>query len=310
MQEIPLANQVPAVASAAIPVPTAKSPTTFTLHFLNALPFLLMHLMCLGVFFVGFSWTALAVAVFMYGLRMFAITGFYHRYFSHKAFKTSRFCQFLFGVLGCSAVQRGPLWWAANHRHHHAHSDQPEDIHSPIQHGVLWSHTLWFLSDEAASTNMKLVPDLAKYPELRFLDKFEKFVGLMVGTSMFFLGVLLQRIWPTLGTDGWQMLIWGFFVSTMFTWHGTYLVNSLTHIFGRRPYKTRDDSRNSFVIAILTFGEGWHNNHHAHPTSAAHGLAWYELDLTYLHIRALQVLGLATNVQRVSVDDEPAEEAA
>src|ERR1700761_6269007 len=178
----------------------------------RVLPFLLMHAACLAVLWVGFSWIALAVTIALYLVRMFAITGFYHRYFSHRSFKTSRVGQFIFGLLGASAVQRGPIWWAAHHRHHHVHSDKVDDVHSPVQHGFLRSHMGWFLSRRHFVADFSRVKDLLKYPELRFLDRFDIVVPTLLGLGIFLLGMLLENLAPGLHTSGWQMLIWGFFI--------------------------------------------------------------------------------------------------
>jgi stearoyl-CoA desaturase (delta-9 desaturase) len=265
----------------------------------RSLPFFGIHLMCLGVIWVGWSPVAAGVALFLYCLRMFAITAFYHRYFSHRAFKTSRACQLAFAVLGCSAVQRGPLWWAAHHRRHHVHSDEEPDLHSPRRQGLLWSHMGWFLSPRAAPTDTRLVPDLAKYPELRFLDRFETLVPALLAVGMFLLGELLAAWAPELGTSGLQMLIWGFFISTVACYHATYLVNSLAHRVGRQVYKTNDDSRNSFWIALLTFGEGWHNNHHFFPSAARQGFRWWEIDVSYYLLVVLSWFGLIWGLKSV-----------
>lgn len=263
------------------------------------LPFLAVHLMCLGVIWVGWSWTAVAVAFAMYVVRMFAVTGFYHRYFSHKTFKTSRPFQFVLAVVGNSAMQRGPLWWAANHRQHHVHSDGEKDIHSPVQHGFWWSHLGWITQPSNFGTDFKTVPDLAKYPELRFLDRFDVLVPTLLGTAMFFLGMGLNRVAPELGTSGPQMLIWGFFISTVVLSHATFSINSLTHMFGWKRYETDDESRNNFWLALLTLGEGWHNNHHHYPTAARQGFFWWEIDLTYYGLLLLEQLGLIWDLKPV-----------
>ena len=262
-------------------------------------PFVLMHVACLAVFWVGISPIAVAVAVGLYAVRMFAITGFYHRYFSHKAFKTSRAMQFIFAVIGSSAVQRGPLWWAAHHRHHHAHSDGPEDSHSPRQRGFWYSHIAWFMNTRNYRTRQRLVRDFMRYPELRFLDRFDMLVPALLAVTLLVTGMLLERYAPGLGTNGWQMLVWGFAVSTVVLYHATFTVNSLAHRFGRRRYATRDDSRNNVWLALLTFGEGWHNNHHHYPGSARQGFFWWEVDLTWYFLRTLQALGLIWDVRSV-----------
>ncbi len=265
----------------------------------RTLPFIAVHLMCLGVFFVGFSWTALAVAIAMYVIRMFAITGFYHRYFGHKTFKTSRAFQFVMGLWGASSAQRGPLWWAANHRHHHKTSDQPADFHSPVQHGFWWSHIGWIMGKSAFRTDEKQIPDLVKFPELKLLDRFDLVMPFVLGGLMMALGIVLQKYAPSLGTSGPQMLIWGFFVSTVVLLHGTVTINSLSHVWGSRRYKTSDDSRNNWFLAIITLGEGWHNNHHHFPGSVRQGFFWWEYDLTYYGLKVLSWMGLIWDLKTV-----------
>jgi len=266
---------------------------------LRAVPFALLHLACLGVIWVGVSWTAVAVAVALYAVRMFAITGFYHRYFSHRTFQTSRPVQFLFAVIGASSVQRGPLWWAAHHRHHHRHADQPQDVHSPVQHGFWRSHMGWFLTREAFATDLERVPDLARYPELRWLDRFDTVVPILLAAALFGLGEALERWAPGLGTNGPQLLVWGFFISTVVLFHATVTINSLSHRFGSRRFETRDDSRNNLWLALLTFGEGWHNNHHFFPGSARQGFRWWEVDLTWYGLRALAALRVVKGLKPV-----------
>jgi stearoyl-CoA desaturase (delta-9 desaturase) len=256
------------------------------IDWLRVLPFVALHLACFAVIWVGWSWTSIAVAAGLYVLRMFAITGFYHRYFSHRAFRTSRALQFVFAVLGASAVQRGPLWWASQHRHHHAHSDGPQDTHSPRQHGFLWAHSGWFMARENFATRERLVRDFAKYPELRFLDRYDALVPLLLAALLYALG-------------GAQLLVWGFCVSTVLLAHATFTVNSLAHTLGSRRYATRDTSRNNWWLALLTFGEGWHNNHHHYPGSARQGFYWWEVDLTWYGLRLLEALGLIWDLRVV-----------
>jgi len=242
-------------------------------------PYLLLHAGCLGVIWVGVSSTAIWVAAALYAFRMFAITGFYHRYFAHGAFCTSRVVQFLFAFLAATAAQRGPLWWASHHRHHHAHADSPSDPHSARQHGFLWSHIGWFLARENFSTRMELVARLARYPELRFLDRHDALAPLVLGAALYAAG-------------GLQLVVWGLCVSTVVLHHATFTINSLAHRWGRRRYATRDDSRNNAFLALLTFGEGWHNNHHHFPGAARQGFYWWEIDLTWYGLRTLAALGL------------------
>ncbi|MBA3685264.1 MAG: acyl-CoA desaturase [Planctomycetes bacterium] len=271
------------------------------IEWLRWFPFVLLHGMCLGVIWVGTSPVAVAVCLAMYVVRMFAITGFYHRYFSHRTFKAPRAVQFLMAVLGNSAAQRGPLWWASHHRHHHKYSDEVEDAHSPHQHGFMWSHIGWITAKKNFATDFESVPDLAKFPELVFLDRFDVLVPVLTGFAMFFLGVLLNHLWPGLETSGMQMLIWGFFVSTILLFHGTCTINSLSHLIGRRRYQTSDDSRNSWILAIITLGEGWHNNHHYYQSSTRNGFYWYEYDVTFYMLTVMSWLGLVRDLKPVPI---------
>ena len=283
--------------------PTTSNGDALTNHvdWLRVLPFLMLHLACFAVIWVGWSIFALAFALALYAVRMFAITGFYHRYFSHKAFKTSRFMQFLFAILGASAVQRGPLWWASHHRHHHANSEKYEDAHSPVQHGFFWSHIGWFLSEKYFYTQYERVEELAKFPELRFLDRFDVLIPILLGLSIYGLGELLAVYAPSLQTNGMQLFIWGFVISTVVLYHATFTVNSLAHVWGKRRYATQDESRNNPFIALITLGEGWHNNHHHFPGAARQGFYWWEIDLTYYGLKVMAILGLIWDVKTVPV---------
>jgi stearoyl-CoA desaturase (Delta-9 desaturase) len=266
---------------------------------LRVVPFLILHLACLAPIWVGWSWAAVLAAVALYFVRMFAVTGFYHRYFSHRSFKTSRWAQFLFALWGGTAVQRGPLWWAAHHRHHHRFSDQEDDPHSPHHHGLYWSHFGWITSRANFRTRLENVKDLARFGELRFLDRFDVLVPLVFAAGLFGFGEFLAARFPGLGTNGPQMLVWGFFISTVALFHGTSTINSLAHTFGRRRYQTRDQSRNSFLLALVTLGEGWHNNHHHFPASTRQGFFWWEIDITYYILRAFAWVGLIWDLRPV-----------
>jgi stearoyl-CoA desaturase (delta-9 desaturase) len=270
-----------------------------TVDWLRCLPFLALHLGCAGVYWVGWSWTALCVAAALYAVRMFAITGFYHRYFSHRSFRTSRPIQFGFAVLGASSAQRGPLWWAANHRIHHRSSDMPSDPHSPTQHGFWWSHVGWFMSTRHFPTAYERVQDLARFPELLWLNRFDSVVPVMLALGLFLIGWWLEIAWPALGVTGGQLLVWGFFVSTVLLFHGTSSINSIAHLVGSRRYETEDSSRNNFLLALLTLGEGWHNNHHQHMSCTRQGFYWWEIDLTYYALRLLEWSGLIWNLRPV-----------
>jgi stearoyl-CoA desaturase (delta-9 desaturase) len=255
--------------------------------------------MALGVFWVGWSPVAVLVCLALYWARMFAVTGFYHRYLSHRSYKTSRWFQFLFAVVGNSSTQKGPLWWAAHHRHHHQYSDDDEDVHSPSRRGFLYAHVGWIFARVNSRTRMRLVPDLAKFPELRVLDRFDVLIPILLGTCCYALGVLLEAEAPSLETSGMQMLVWGFFVSTVLLAHSTFTINSLSHLFGKRRFETSDTSRNNLALALLTMGEGWHNNHHFYPTSTRQGFYWWEIDLTYYGLYILSKLGLIWDLKRV-----------
>lgn len=279
-------------------VPSAH-PAAHRIDWLRLLPFVAMHVACFAVIWVGVSVTAVAVAVVLYAVRMFAITGFYHRYFSHCAFRTSRAAQFVFAVAGATGVQRGALWWASQHRHHHLHSDQQADTHSPGQHGFLWSHMGWFMAPQNFATRGELVENFARYPELRFLDRYDTLVPLALGVLLYAAGEVLASAAPGLGVTGLQLVVWGFCISTVALYHATFTINSLAHRYGRRRYATRDDSRNNAWLALLTFGEGWHNNHHHYPGAARQGFYWWEIDLTYYGLKVLAALGIIWDLKEV-----------
>ncbi len=268
-------------------------------EFRRCLPFLFLHLGCILVLWTGWSWTAVAVAMGLYLIRMFAITGFYHRYFSHRTFQTSRAAQFLFAALGNTAVQRGALWWAVVHRHHHRHSDQEEDIHSPGLRGFLWSHIGWMTSSRNFPTDYAAIADFAKYPELILLNRFDLIVPVLFGAVLFGGGAALGRFIPGLGTSGTQVFVWGFFISTTVLLHGTLFINSLAHAFGDRRFVTGDDSRNNFLLALITLGEGWHNNHHRYMAAARQGFYWWEIDVTYYGLKLLSWMGVIWGLRPV-----------
>jgi stearoyl-CoA desaturase (delta-9 desaturase) len=245
----------------------------------SALPFLLVHLACLLVFFVDLTWSAVAVCLGLFWLRMFAVTAGYHRYFSHRSFKTGRLFQFVLALLGTTALQKGVLWWAANHRRHHKYSDQEEDVHSPVQRGFWWSHVGWILAPDFDATDCKRIPDLTKYPELRWLNEHYLVPPVALAVGLFLAG-------------GASWLVWGFFVGTTLLWHTTFTINSLAHVYGSRRYETSDASRNNIWLALLTFGEGWHNNHHHFMNSVRQGFFWWEIDVSYYVLKTLSWLGI------------------
>lgn len=253
-------------------------------YFPDTLPFLFVHVMALSALWIGVTPTQLAVCIGLYVVRMWGVTAGYHRYFSHRAFKTSRWFQFVLALVATSSTQKGVLWWAAHHRHHHRYSDQPEDLHSPKQSGFWWSHVGWILSRNYDETRFDLIKDFAKYPELRWLNRYQLVPPVVLAVSLYLVG-------------GFGLLVWGYFVSTVFLFHGTFFINSLAHVFGRRRYETTDTSRNSFLLALITLGEGWHNNHHHYQSSANQGWFWWEIDLTYYSLKILQWLGVVWDVR-------------
>ena len=262
-------------------------------------PFIGMHLVCLAVIWVGWSPVAVLVAVIAYVVRMFAITGFYHRYFSHRSFKTSRAGQFIFGLLGASAVQRGPVWWAAHHRVHHQLSDDHPDPHSPGIKGLLFSHVGWFLTQRGQQIDWARVPDWKKYPELVFIERWHMAGPFILTALLFGLGYALQHLAPGLNTSGAQLVTWGFGISTSLLYHATFTINSLAHTIGNQRFNTCDDSRNNWFLAIITLGEGWHNNHHYYPGTARQGFYWYEFDPAYWSLRTLALFGIVWDLRPV-----------
>ena len=238
-----------------------------------------------GVLWLGFSWTGLVLALSVYFARMFFVTAGYHRYFSHRSFKTSRGFQAVLAFGAQTSLQRGVLWWAAKHRQHHRASDQLDDVHSPNVDGFWWSHVGWSTSNLSNGGSYARIGDLVRYPELRLLDRWKHVPAIVLALVL-------------LAVGGWHAVIWGFFVSTVLLWHGTFTINSLAHLVGRRRYATRDDSRNNWALALITMGEGWHNNHHHYMRSANQGFRWYEIDATYYLLCILSWLGIVWDVHR------------
>jgi stearoyl-CoA desaturase (delta-9 desaturase) len=246
----------------------------------NWLPFLAVHVAAVvGVIVLGASWRGLALAAALYYLRMFGVTAGYHRYFAHRSFRTSRPVQLGLALLAMSSSQKGVLWWAAHHRTHHKFSDQVGDVHSVLLDGFWWSHVGWILSGTHEETDHRRVRDLVKFPELVWLNRYWWTPPMALAVALFLAG-------------SWFALVFGFFVSTTLLWHGTFTINSLTHVFGTRRYLTSDNSRNSALLAIVTLGEGWHNNHHYYQRSVRQGFLWWEFDPTFYVLRGLAALGL------------------
>jgi stearoyl-CoA desaturase (delta-9 desaturase) len=248
------------------------------------IPFVLLHLACLLVFFVPFHWEYVALLAATYFLRAFGATAGYHRYFSHRSYKLSRPFQFLMAFLAQTSAQKGVLWWAAHHRYHHRHSDEESDIHSPVRTGFWWAHVGWILSNEFDSYDRRLIRDFEIYPELRWLNRYHWVPSLLLGTTLY-------------AAFGFKAFLWGFILSTVLLFHGTFSINSLAHIWGHRRYETGDHSRNNFFLALITLGEGWHNNHHRFMYSCRQGLRWWEIDVTYYVLKFLSLFGIATDLR-------------
>jgi stearoyl-CoA desaturase (Delta-9 desaturase) len=245
----------------------------------STLPFVLVHMACLAAVWSGITWPAIAIGAVLYWLRMFAIGAGYHRYFSHRSYSTSRWFQFALACLAQTSAQKSVLWWAAKHRHHHLHSDTLDDVHSPQHKGILYSHVGWIFVRRHASTDLLKVADFAAYPELVWLHKYELVPAVGLGVLCFL-------------AAGWAGLVVGFFWSTVLLYHATFCINSLAHVRGRKRYVTGDDSRNNWLLALFTMGEGWHNNHHACQSSVRQGFRWWEFDATFYILKVLSWAGL------------------
>src|SRR3984957_2685125 len=250
----------------------------------SALPFVLVHLTCIAAIWTGITWQAVAIGIGLYWLRIFAIGAGSPRYFSRRAFATSRVFQFVLALLSQSTAQRSVLWWAAKHRHHHLHSDTADDVHSPRHRGFLYSHVGWIFAAKHDATDLVKIADFARYPELMWLHRYELAPAVILAVLCFLIG-------------GWPGLIVGFFWSTVLLYHATFCINSLAHVRGKKRYVTGDDSRNNWVLAAFTMGEGWHNNHHAYQSSVRQGFKWWEIDPTYYILKALSWLGIVWHLK-------------
>ncbi len=249
-----------------------------------AIPFILIHLAALGVFWTGFTLTSVILCISLYVIRMWALTAGFHRYFSHRSYKTSRAFQFFMAFLGQTSAQRGVIWWSAIHRHHHLHSDTPEDVHSPRHQGFFFSHVGWIFHRQKAEADYSTVPDLTRYPELRFLDRRPYFPAFLLGVACFLI-------------DGWAGLFVGFILSTVILYHGVFFINSLAHVHGKQRFVTGDDSRNNWWLALITLGEGWHNNHHHYQSSTRQGFYWWEVDISYYVLKVLSWFGIVWDLR-------------
>jgi stearoyl-CoA desaturase (delta-9 desaturase) len=257
------------------------------IRWLQSSPMILVHVVAVaGVFLYP---PTLGLVALMIGLTWFRILGTtlgYHRYFSHRTFRTSRVMQFLIAWWAQSSTEKGVLWWAGHHRNHHRYSDEAGDVHSPARRGFFYSHIGWILSDRWDETPLDVIRDMAQYPELRWLNRFHLVPPVTLAVVCFLAG-------------GMPALVWGYFISTVLVWHSTFTINSLSHVYGRRRFPTTDTSRNNPWLAVLTLGEGWHNNHHYFCSTARNGFYWWEIDVTWYVIWTMEKLGLVWDVKRV-----------
>lgn len=275
--------------------PRKKFPIILTLY-------ILIHIIGIGaLFFVPFSWGYVALFGINYFLGMFFITAGYHRYFSHRSYKLGRWGQLFFAFMAQASAQKGILWWAANHRDHHIHSDEEEDLHSPVQRGFWYSHMGWIFDPSTQGYNPKKIADFGKFPELRFLDKYHWIPTAVVGLAILAIG-------------GLSAFVWGYLFTIICLYQASYCVNSLAHVYGSRRFETTDHSRNNFWLAIITLGEGWHNNHHHCKSSCRQGYKWYEIDMTFYLLNVLSWVGIvkdirpfrAENTKGIVVEAKPA----
>ncbi len=255
-----------------------------------------VHAACLLLLWTQFKWSYLAWLAVTYGIRMFAITAGYHRYFSHRSFKLDRVSQFVLAFLAQTSAQMGVLWWAAHHRTHHRHSDTGEDVHSPVARSLWWAHMGWLLAGKSREYDSRIMPDFEKFPELRLLNKYHRAPAVLFGAAVFAAG-------------GYPVFLWGFVVSTVLLWHCTFSINSLAHVWGSRVFETGDQSRNNFFLALITFGEGWHNNHHQFMYSARQGLQWWEIDMTYYVLKILSLFGIVRELRAPNPSSSTSETA-
>ena len=272
------------------------------LSLIVSLPFLSVHIGAIYALTISPSPFALFMVFLMYFIRMFGITAGFHRLFSHRSFKTNRAFQFFLAYAATCSAQMGPIWWASHHRHHHKYTEQIEDPHTPTLKGFFWAHVGWIMSPVNSPTKEEYVGDLMKYPELKWLDKYHYFAPFSLVILLYGLGEFMAVNYAQYNTNGMELVLWGFFVSTVLLYHATFMVNSVCHVFGHRTYDTKDGSVNNFLVAILTLGEGWHNNHHAFPNSEKQGHKWYQIDISHYILWCLSKIGVVWKIRDVPDD--------
>ncbi|VXD11021.1 acyl-CoA desaturase [Marinoscillum sp. 108] len=280
--------------------------------------FTLMHFIPFAALLTGVTLFDWMICIFLYFFRMFWITGGYHRYFAHRSYKTSRWFQFVIAFMAQTSAQKGALWWAGHHRVHHRTSDTYDDPHSMKHYGFWYSHVGWIIGPDYKETDYKIIGDYAKYPELVWLNKYYLVPPVVLALTVMALGGIVNGggIEMMFTSAGFSTLFIGFFLSTVVLYHGTFSINSIMHKFGKQRYKSNDESKNSLWLALLTMGEGWHNNHHYYETAARQGFFWWEIDITYYILRIFGFLGLIWDIREVpdhikySKDKEEAKELA
>ncbi len=275
---------------------TAEHSKTNGIQWVTSIAIISFHILAIWALFT-FSWQNLFAAVLIWWMTGSLGIGLgYHRLLTHGGFKTPKVVEYFLTICGTLALQSGPLQWVTTHRIHHAFTETENDPHSP-RDGTFWAHIGWLMSGTALShdeaTMKRYAPDLLKDKVHVFISKYFFMTTIIVGIALFFIG-------------GWSMVLWGIFLRQVFGWHMTFLVNSATHLWGTRRFETHDDSRNNGLIAALTWGEGWHNNHHAHPRSARHGLTWREVDINWIQIKLMEKLGIATKIHAFELEKEKA----
>ena len=285
MSDHAVAPSLPTASSAQAVSAPAEQPPAKKVRWVQSIPFWLCHVAVLGAIWSGVTWQAVVLCVALLVVRTWGVTAGYHRYFSHRAFKTSRVFQFFLAFLAQTSAQKGALWWAAHHRVHHKLSDQPGDVHSPVLEGFVYSHVGW-LFDDTTETRWEKIRDFEKYPELRLLNRFALTPAILLAVACWAIA-------------GWPGLFIGFFLSTVLLWHNTFMVNSLAHVLGKRRFDTSDESRNNWFIGLTTLGEGWHNNHHHYQVAARQGFRWWEIDVTYYVLRGLAAIGVVWDLHGV-----------
>jgi stearoyl-CoA desaturase (delta-9 desaturase) len=265
-------------------------------HLAFVLPLILLHLGCGLAFATGVSKPALATFLISGGMQLFGITAGYHRLLAHRSFKTSRQFQFVLALFGVLAGQNGPLWWVGHHRHHHRYSDREQDFHSPAR-GFFWSHMGWLFSPYCVRVRRRFVGDLARFSELVLLERYSYAVNGAYALLLYLCGEFWRVLDAAAGTSGFQFVVWGTVISTVCVYHAVWSANSFCHRYGSRRYVTRDESRNNFLVSLVTFGDGWHHNHHHCPSSARHGFRWWEIDLNFAILKLLSLLGVVWDLR-------------